>query len=127
MIRITSGIFLRITGIIIITTGHLELYEIILGHTAEIASVFVIFILFAEHLGYVSSLKKLVEEWVKGTPPEVTYQKLLTVEALSIRQRMIKDYEVGFIKAKYNELYPIFFQEAEEKMEDILEDASLFV
>ena len=86
-----------------------------------------IFILFAEHLGYVSSLKKLVDDWVKGTPPDVTYQKLLTVEALSIRQRMVKDYEIDFIKAKYHELYPLFFQELEEKMEDILEDASLFV
>ena len=86
-----------------------------------------IFILFAEHLGYVSSLKKLVEEWTKGTPPPVPYQKLLRVEALSIRQQMIKDYEVDYIKTKYNELYPIFFGELEEKMDSILEDPSLYI
>ena len=107
----------------VVTTTNTTTQE--LDETLKISAP--IFILFAEHLGYVSSLKKLVEEWVKGTPPDVTYQKLLTVEALSIRQKMVKDYEVDFIKAKYNELYPIFFQEAEEKMEDILEDASLFV
>jgi len=79
-----------------------------------------IFILFAEFLGYVSTLNKFAEDWCDGKVPDLHIQKVLIVEAKCIFRQMLKDYTIDDIREFYMMYYPLVFQEYDEKLANLV-------
>lgn len=78
-----------------------------------------LFIIFAEYLGYVSTLNEEAEKWCKGTTPAEHIKKILIVEAKCILRQMLKDYGQDAIRINYENFYPLVLEEWDEKLKNL--------
>lgn len=80
-----------------------------------------LFIMFAEYLGYVSTLNEEAEKWCNGKVPADHVRKILIVEAKCILRQMLKDYGQDAIRTNYENFYPLVLEEWDEKLKKLVE------
>ena len=84
--------------------------------TTEVKSV--IFLLFAEFLGYESPLIEWAEKACDGIPSHKFVENILNMEACTIFNKMKKEYTIEEIKSWYNQFYPLVLEAYEEKLKE---------
>lgn len=84
--------------------------------TKEVNSV--IFLLFAEFLGYESPLIEWAEKVCDGIPTPKFVENILRVEAYMVFQKMKKEYSEAEIKSWYDQFYPLVLEAYEEKLKE---------
>lgn len=86
----------------------------IVDELKEVRSI--IFIMFAEFLGYESALIEWAEKICKGSHPPKFVEEILKIEAITIFKEMQKDYTLKEIRKWYDEFYPVILEEYEQKL-----------
>lgn len=78
----------------------------------------IVFLLFAEFLGYVSDFVKYADEICEGKEvPKVIY-KIMELDADYIFRKMQEEYTLEEIKGWYNEFYPLLLKDCEESLKE---------
>ena len=78
----------------------------------------IIFLLFAEFLGYVSDFVKYADEICEGKEVPKVIQKLMELDADYIFRKMQEEYTLEEIKGWYNEFYPLLLKEYEDSIKE---------
>ena len=76
----------------------------------------IVFIMFAEFLGYESPLIKWAEMICSGISAPKFVEKILQVEASTIFTEMQKEYSLKEIRNWYDQFYPLVLEQYEEKI-----------
>lgn len=76
----------------------------------------ILFVVFAEFLGYESPIIQWAEDACKGKSIETFKARILNVDACSIFKKMQEKYTIDEIKKWWNEFYPILLEEFEENL-----------
>ena len=86
-------------------------------NTKEVRSI--IFLLFAEFLGYESPLISWAEQICKGKTATEFIERILKMEAYTIFTAMKKEYTVEEIRTWYDKFYPLVLENYDEKLEEM--------
>ena len=76
----------------------------------------IVFIMFAEFLGYESPLINWAEMICTGISAPKFVEKILAVEAKTIFTEMQKEYNISEIRNWYNQFYPLVLEQYELKI-----------
>lgn len=78
----------------------------------------VIFILFAEYLGYTSPLIEWCEKICNGSYPQLFVTNILKIEAKMIFKQMQEEYPIEKIKKWFHDFYPLILEEYDLKLKE---------
>lgn len=76
----------------------------------------IIFLLFAEFLGYESPLIGWCEKICNGNYPPKYVTNILNVEARMVFKEMQKEYTIGEIRSWYDKFYPLVLEDYDLKL-----------
>lgn len=85
--------------------------------TKEVRSI--IFLLFAEFLGYESPLIGWAEQICSGKTANGFVERILNMEAMTIFNAMKKEYTIEEIRTWYDKFYPLVLENYDEKLEEM--------
>lgn len=82
----------------------------------------VVFVMFAEFLGYESPLISWAEQICGGKHAPKYIEKILDVEAKTIFTEMQKEYTIDEIRNWYEQFYPLILEDYENKIVEMNKD-----
>ena len=78
-----------------------------------------IFLLFAEYIGYVSSIIEWVEDYMNGKPTPKFKLKVINEDALCLAKQIKKKYTDEDILTWYQSFYDVILSDYEKKLEQV--------
>lgn len=82
----------------------------------------ILFIMFAEFLGYESPLIAWAEKICNGVSAPLFVETILKIEASTIFKEMQKEYTIAEIRSWYDQFYPVILQDYDVKLMEMNKD-----